>query len=120
MDAAQLPALFAAIDRRDVEAFAQFLSPDAVFRFSAQPEVAGKAAVVAAVQGFFGGIAGIEHALERSWELPDALVCEGQVTYTRLDGQRVSVPFANVLALAPDGLIGEYRVYVDASALFRA
>jgi ketosteroid isomerase-like protein len=120
MDATQLPALFAAIDQRDVSGFSQFLSPDAVFRFSAQPEVAGKAAVSAAVQGFFEAIAGIEHTLERSWELSDALVCEGQVTYTRLDGHRVTVPFANVLKLAPDGLIGEYRVYVDASALFRA
>ena len=41
---------------------------------------------------------------------------QGQVTYTRHDGSQLSVPFANIFKLR-DGLIGEYRIFGDFSAL---
>jgi ketosteroid isomerase-like protein len=117
MDLHQLNELFAAIDRRDAAAFAAFISPGGVFRFAGQTPVVGRDAVEAAVGAFFAAIGGIRHEVERSWALPGALVCEGRVTYTRLDGSTLEVPFANVLTLADD-LIGEYLVFVDAHALF--
>ena len=117
MNLERLEELFAAIDRRDAAAFAGYMSPDGVFRFAGQPPVVGRDAVESAVGAFFAAISGIRHEVGRSWSLPDALVCEGRVTYTRLDGSSLEVPFANVLKLV-DGLVGEYLVFVDARALF--
>ena len=43
----------------------------------------------------------------RSWNAAGAAACEGEVTYTRLDGSKVTVPFANVFVLKGGG--GERR-----------
>jgi ketosteroid isomerase-like protein len=117
MNLERLDELFAAIDRRDAAAFASFMSPDGVFRFAGQAPVVGRDAVESAVAAFFAAIGGIHHEVGRAWSLPGALVCEGRVTYTRLDDTTLEVPFANVLKLT-DGLVGEYLVFVDAHALF--
>jgi len=110
-------ALFEAIDRRDPEAFASFLTEDGTFRFGSQPEVRGRAAVTEAVRGFFSTISGLSHQLARQWSGDDAVVVEGHVTYTRLDGSRVTLPFADVLETR-DGKVGDYRIYIDIAPLF--
>ena len=109
--------LFAAIDRGDADAFAAFFAPDGEFRFANAPAVVGRAAVRAAVAGFFGAIRGCRHRLLRSWAAPGAVACEGEVTYTRHDGTQLTVPFANVFVLR-GGEIASYRIYIDNGALF--
>ena len=52
-DAAGWARLFAAIDARDADAFAAFLAEDGEFRFGNAPAVRGRAAIRAAVAGFF-------------------------------------------------------------------
>lgn len=110
--------LFAAIDRRDADAFASHLAEDVVFQFGNAAPVAGRAAVREAVAGFFGSIAGLAHTLEQGWTTPDAVIVRGQVTYTRHDGSTLTVPFANLLELAGDG-IARYGIFIDISALHR-
>jgi hypothetical protein len=51
-----LQPLFAAVDRRDAEAFVTFLTDDAVFRFGNAEGVAGRTAIREAVDGFFQSI----------------------------------------------------------------
>jgi ketosteroid isomerase-like protein len=58
--------LFAAIDAQDGAAFVSFLTDDAVFRFGSASAVQGRAAVPAAVEGFFDGIAGLSHSIDRT------------------------------------------------------
>lgn len=114
-----LPGLFEAIDRQDAEAFADYLAPGVNFRFGNAPAVQGRAAAQEVVAGFFGAIAGLRHELEEGWSSGDAVICRGNVTYTRLDGSQLRVPFANILKLSV-GKISDYLIYVDASALFAA
>lgn len=109
--------LFAAIDGRDAVAFAAFLTPDGEFRYGNSPPVVGHAAVREAVAGFFAAIGGCRHRLLASWQGPGTAVCEGEVTYQRLDGRSVTVPFVNVFVLAPGG-IASYRIYIDNTPLF--
>jgi ketosteroid isomerase-like protein len=117
--ALSIDSLFAAIDARDAEAFAAFMQEESVFRFGNAPPVQGRAAVRDSVAGFFAAIGGVRHDLEASWQMPDALLCHGTVHYTRLDGSRHSVPFANVLSLDPDsGQVRDYRIFADLSGLF--
>ena len=112
----RLPALFAAIDARDAHAFASFLCPDVEFIFANAPPLRGPELARAAVAGFFSSLAGLHHEVTENWQSGDNLIMRGQVTYTRHDDSQLCVPFANFFKLR-DGLIGEYRIFGDFSAL---
>jgi ketosteroid isomerase-like protein len=118
-DAAGWARLFAAIDARDAGAFAAFIAEDGEFRFGNAPPVSGRAAIREAVAGFFAAIGGCRHRLLASWTGPGSAVGEGQVTYTRLDGSTLTVPFVNVFQL-DGGQIRSYRIYIDNGPLFSA
>ncbi len=109
--------LLHSIDNRDIDAFMTFLADDVVFRFGNADPVNGKAAVCEVVDGFFGSINSLHHDLERVWNEDDAIICHGNVTYTRHDLSTLRVPFANVL-LIRDDLIAEYLIFVDTSELY--
>lgn len=109
--------LFRAIDAMDPDLFVSFLAEDAVFRFGSGPEVKGRQAIREAVAGFFGMIAGLRHRLIDTWSHPDAVICRGEVTYTRRDGSEVTLPFADVLRTRGEK-IGEYLIYMDVAPLF--
>ncbi len=113
-----LPALFAAIDRKDAAGFAQFLAPDCVFRFGNGEPVSGRENVKGAVEGFFGAIAKLSHTLVDHWPVDAGAVCHGRVRYTRHNGSELEVPFSNVFYLSDDGLIRHYLIVTDNSALF--
>ena len=110
-------ALFRCVDAGDGDGWLEFLTPDACFRFGNAPAVKGSGAIRDAVSAFFASISGLHHDLADTWHLPDAVICRGDVTYTRLDGSTLTVPFVNVLKL--DGsLIRDYLIYVDGSELY--
>ena len=109
--------LFAAIDRKDAKRFVEFLTDDAVFRFGSAPAVQGHAAIEEAVSGFFSAIAGCKHRLTASWSRAETFACEGDVTYTRHDGSKVTLPFADVFDLRGK-MISGYRIYIDIAPLF--
>jgi len=116
-DTSWLDGLFAAIDARDAERFAGYLTDDVVFRFANAQPVHGRAAAEAAVAGFFGAVRGLRHELTGAWAVDDVVACHGEVTYTRHDGSELRVPFANILRLSGDRA-REYRIFADTSALF--
>ncbi|MGA9334366.1 MAG: nuclear transport factor 2 family protein [Rudaea sp.] len=109
--------LFAAIDRKDHEAFVSFLLPDACFRFGNNPPLHGRVAIAAAVAGFFSALRSLCHRIEDRWEMEDAAIVVGSVTYVRHDGGTLEVPFANVFKLGKGG-IRDYQIFVDNSTLF--
>ncbi len=118
-DAAGWARLFAAIDARDADAFVAFIAEDGEFRFGNAPPVVGRAAIRAAVGGFFAAIGGCRHRLLASWTGPGSAVGEGEVTYTRHDGSTLTVPFVNVFTLG-GGPIRSYRIFIDNGPLFNA
>ncbi len=109
--------MFAAIDRKDTEAFVGYLTDDAVFRFGSAPAVRGRDAIREAVDGFFGSISGSKHTISNTLEKGSTRVCEGEVTYTRLDGSEVTLPFTDVFEYDGD-LIAQYKIYIDIGPLY--
>ena len=109
--------LFDAIDARDAQRFVSFLAPDCRFRFGNLAPVVGREAVEAFVSGFFTSIDALSHSVIDRWEMPDALLCHGIVSYTRHDRSVLTVPFANVLKFTDAG-VSEYLIFADTSALF--
>ena len=109
--------LFVSIDAMDTESFLGFIAADGSFRYASAPPVRGHAAIGEAVNGFYSSIAGLRHDVRRQLSDGNAVVCEGEVTYTRHDGSAVTLPFANVFEVA-DGLISVYRIYIDVGPLY--
>ncbi len=112
-----LKQLFIAIDRKDAQGFIAFFTDKAVFRFANTPAVLGKENIRKAVDDFFSAIKGLRHNITGSWEFGDIVICEGEVTYTRLDNKQVIVPFVDIFRMQK-GLIADYRIYIDISAVF--
>ena len=114
---AHLDDLFAAIDAKDADAFAAFLTEDGEFRFGSAPAVKGRGNVADAVRGFFDTIDGLSHSVIRVWRDQDSLACEGEVCYRRHDGREVIIPFVDVFDFEA-GLISKYCIYIDMAPLF--
>ena len=113
-----LQTLFESIDAKDTERFAGFLTADASFRFGSAPVQTGRDAICDAVGGFFGTIKGLSHELTTSFSQGDTVFCEGNVTYTRHDDSTITLPFADVFELSSDGLIAQYKIYMDINPLY--
>lgn len=109
--------VFAAIDRKDAAAFADFFASEATFRFGNFPPVCGRAAIADSVAAFFAALHSLQHRIEERWLLPDTAIVTGTVTYTRHDSSTLQVPFANVMKLNAGNIHG-YFIFVDNSALF--
>ncbi len=114
-----LSNLFEAIDRMDVDGFVAFLSEEASFRFANAPAVTGKENIHSVVSNFFSNIKSIQHTIGGVWEQDAIVICEGEVTYTRHDGQELPLPFMNSFRMK-GALIDDYRIYMDISPLFAA
>jgi ketosteroid isomerase-like protein len=110
-------SLFEAIDAKDTKTFLEFIAEDGVFRFANAPAAQGHQAIGGGVEGFFGTIKASKHHISRTWDDAHSRVCQGEVTYTRLDNKTVTVPFVNVFLMRGDK-ISEYQIYIDLAPLF--
>ena len=93
-----------------------YLTEDAVFRYGSQEAVHGRAAIGEYVSGFFGSIEALQHHVTETWEGESSLVCQGEVTYTKMDGADVTLPFVNVFRFAK-GRVRDYLIHIDPSPL---
>ena len=110
--------LFAAVDRRDVDALAEWFADDIAFRFGSADPLAGKADVVTTCATFLAGINGIRHEIEHFWQVaPDRVVVIMTVHYDRADGRKLSLPCANMFRIV-DGRVVDYRIFMDVNPVF--
>ena len=108
--------VFSAVDSGDVDAFVEFMTEDVRFRHGNQDPLQGKEAVRESMGGLFRSIKGMGHELSATLVDGDTVVVHGEVTYTRQDGSTLTVPVADVWAIA-GGKIDEYLIFVDNTEL---
>mgnify|MGYP001574580600 FL=1 len=113
-----IEGLFASIDAMDTGKFLGFLADDASFRFGNADPAVGKETIKKAVSDFFGIINGLSHNIINIWEVDDTIICQGEVTYTKKDGSKITLPFVNIFKMK-DNLIKDYLVYIDIGPLFQ-
>lgn len=109
--------LFCAIDAKNASGFSSFLTEDVQFHFGNMTPIKGRAAVQATVEAFFQSISSLRHTVHEHWTQGATVVCRGTVTYRRLDGKEVSVPFANITKRTREQ-VHDYRIFVDVSPLY--
>ena len=99
--------LFAAIDGKDTPQFLSYLSQDAEFRFGNGPSALGTKTWARPCQASSARFQPASTSGCTTWEGPDSAVAEGTVTYTRLDGSTITLPFVDVFHFRGDR-IGRY------------
>src|ERR1700753_3432166 len=110
--------MFADIERMDAHAWAQYLAPDAVTRGGNEPPIYGREACRASAEAFYARIDGVRYDIVELWEHGEATIVEANITYTRVDGQEVTVPLVTISRTDANDLISDYRVYTDLAPVF--
>ncbi len=109
--------LFQKIDAKDTAGFLSFLTSDARFRFGNAALLQGRQAIGEAVDAFFASIKASQHRLLHTWSIDDAVICQGEVSYTRRDDSTLTLPFVNIFRMQ-GGQIDQYLIYVDVTPLY--
>jgi ketosteroid isomerase-like protein len=113
----QLRQVFTTFDAQDVSSLAEFMTDDVELRLGNADTITGRTAFVEAVNAFLGSVAGVRHDILTVYRDGDVAIVEFDVHYTRHDGDVVTLPCCNVFRLR-NGLIAEYRSYIDAHPVY--
>lgn len=118
MSADRTRRLFAAVDTKNADAFGVFLAEDARLTFGNAEPLVGREAIVAGIAAFFSTIDGLRHRIVNQWYIGADTIAETEVTYQRLDGKSAAVPAVSIWHTRPDGLIDDYRIFVDLAPVY--
>ncbi|OBG28533.1 hypothetical protein A5764_25090 [Mycobacterium sp. 852002-51057_SCH5723018] len=107
--------LLDAIDNHDLDSMDACVADDVHFRFGSADPTDTKADFAATMYPFLRGIAAIRHEVIDIWEAHDgSVIATMDVHYKRLDGHQLTLPSCNVFRVR-NGLIHDYRIYMDIS-----
>jgi ketosteroid isomerase-like protein len=109
--------LFEDIDSMEPDRFAAHLADDVYFRFGNADPVHGRDAVRDVWAGFCETVDGVSHEIVEQFESGDAVIAESNVTYTKKDGDQVTVPVVTIYRGSGEK-ISDYRVFIDLAPLF--
>lgn len=113
--------LFAAGDAKDIDAIVQFYSLDTSFRFGNAKPIHGRQAVRDLLSSR-PDAATVEHELLGIWTGKDGdydvVSAEAYVTYTVPGRGRITCPCTSTMRRGKDGLIADYRVFIDTTPAF--
>lgn len=118
MDAAKLAKeVFGLVDAQDIEGFLGYMTEDVGFRFANAPAISGKEQVRKVFGKFMGSIKGLEHEIINTWAQENAIICQGEVTYTRKDSSGITLPYVTIWHMQAE-FIKEYLIYIDQTPLY--
>ncbi|MEU6743978.1 nuclear transport factor 2 family protein [Streptosporangium sandarakinum] len=110
--------VFQVVDSFDPDEFARLLAEDATLVFGNAEPLTGREAVVAGLRAFYSTIGGLRHRIVRHWRADADVIAETEVTYRRLDGKDVSAAAVTIWHTRDDGLITDYRIFVDLAPVY--
>jgi uncharacterized protein (TIGR02246 family) len=110
--------VFQAVDTFDPDVFAALLAEDATMVFGNAEPMAGREAIAAGLRAFYATIGGLRHRIVRHWRVGADTIAETEVTYRRLDGEDARAVAVTIWRTRDDGLIDDYRVFVDVAPVY--
>lgn len=108
---------FAKIDTMDAAETVSVMSEDCAFVFANMPAVVGRKKIQEFLAAFFDSIGAIHHDILGVFQDRENVISQVRVVYTRKDGSTLTCPAATIWNMHAEK-IRDYRIYVDASALF--
>jgi ketosteroid isomerase-like protein len=108
---------FADVDAMRLDEFVERHTDDAVVSFNDNPPAHGKDEIRATIGGFWEMIGGLRHDIKNRFEDGDTTILESEVTYTRKDGQEVTIKTASILHRDGDK-VDRLVFYNDPSPIF--
>ncbi|MDF0606248.1 nuclear transport factor 2 family protein [Neisseriaceae bacterium TC5R-5] len=111
--------IIAAIDSMNPKEFAKIITENSRFKFGNFPEVKGKAGVYKAQEDFFTSVKNVKHTVHKVWRDQDSIVAQMDVTYTRHDGSKITLPVTDVFEIRNGKVDGTY-IYMDIAPLYQA
>jgi len=112
--------VFQIVDSFDPDEFVRLLAEDATLVFGNAEPMTGRETIAAGLRAFFSTIAGLRHRTVRTWQVDADVIAETEVTYRRLDGGEASVVAVSIWHTRDDGLITDYRIFVDLAPVYAA
>lgn len=113
----QIRRVFHTIDSMRLDEFAGLFAEDATLVFGNADPLTGRDAITAGIGEFFAAIKGLRHEIVNAWQVGADTIAETTVTYHRLDDKHVTVPAVSIWHTRDDGLIDDYRIFVDLTPL---
>ncbi|MFI9561420.1 nuclear transport factor 2 family protein [Nonomuraea endophytica] len=110
--------VFQAVDTFDPGEFVRLLADDVRMVFGNAEPMVGHKAVTEGLREFYATIAGLAHKIIRTWQADADTVAETEVTYQRLDGSHVSIAAVSIWHTRDDGLISDYRIFIDLAPVY--
>ncbi|WP_327048939.1 nuclear transport factor 2 family protein [Microbispora sp. NBC_01189] len=110
--------VFRSVDSFDPEEFGRLLAEDATLVFGNAEPLAGRESIVAGLREFYSIIGGLRHRVVRNWQVDADIIAETEVTYRRLDGRDASAVAVSIWRTRDDGLISDYRIFVDLAPIY--
>lgn len=108
---------YESFDAMDLDAFKAMHADKARVFFANFPPAEGPDQIAGAIGQFWSTIRGMKHSFVNRWDHPGETILEAAVTYTRMDGQEVTIPCVSILR--PDGAkVGELRVFIDVAPVY--
>jgi ketosteroid isomerase-like protein len=106
-------SLIRAVDAADQNAIATLTATDVHFRFGNADPTDTQTELLAAAKSFRDAIADLHHTILDLWEVGDGtVVALMDVYYRRLDGRELALPCSNIFRVH-NGLVDDYRIYMD-------
>ncbi|MGO8918385.1 MAG: nuclear transport factor 2 family protein [Stellaceae bacterium] len=113
-------AFFKDADKKDIDALAPWFGEKITVRIGNSPLIEGREAVTETFRQFYKSIAAMQHTPDSVIVDGDSLCSTATVTYTRLDGSKVSMPVASLLHRDAGGKLDKLHIYIDINPLFAA
>lgn len=97
------------------------MTDDVRLRFGNAEPVVGHEAVAARAAALASVVASMSHKFVQIWTVDESdsvVICEMESIYHLHDGSELTLPVVDVFRLR-DGLIADYRIYMDITPIFK-
>jgi len=111
-------AFFRDADMLHLPTLMNWFADDIDLRLANMPPIIGREGAEAAFSQFWATLNGMSHKREQLVSEGDCVFQGSIVTYTRLDGNKVSMPVASHLRLTAGGRLNRLWIYIDLAPLF--
>lgn len=111
-------AILTRIDSMDPTESVKLFAENATLTFGNGQPMIGPDAIETGTAAVYTSIAGLHHRILNEWSVDQDTIAETAVTYTRHDGREVTIPAVTIWRVRDDGLITDYRVFIDQEPVY--